>query len=103
MVNVIIYLDKKNNAEELVKHLLHARLIASAVIDVDNISYSLKNGNFTKEVFDVITAKSKSLLINHIVHAVEAKLGEEVLIISTPIVGSNGSFDEMVKQNTIPV
>lgn len=103
MVNIIIYLDKKNNAEELVKHLLHAKLIASAVIDVDNISYTIKDGNFTKQVFNVITAKSKSLLINQIVNAVEAKLGEEVLIISTPIVGSNSSFDEMVKQNTIPV
>ncbi|TKB99294.1 hypothetical protein [Pedobacter cryotolerans] len=103
MVNVIIYLDKKNNAEELVKHLLGAKFIASAVIDVDNISYTIKDGNFTKQVFNVITAKSKSLLINQIVNAVEAKLGEEVLIISTPIVGSNSSFDEMVKQNTIPV
>lgn len=103
MVNIIIYLDKKNDAEELIKHLLKAKLIASAVIDIDNISYSIKDGNFTKEVYNVITAKSKSLLINQIVNAVEAKLGEEVLIISTPIVGSNSSFDEMVKQNTIPV
>ncbi|WP_113663422.1 divalent cation tolerance protein CutA [Pedobacter nanyangensis] len=103
MVNIIIYLDKKNDAEDLVKHLLEAKLIASAVIDMDNISYSIKDGNFTKEVYNVITAKSKSLLTNQIVHAVEAQLGEEVLIISTPIVGSNSSFDEMVKQNTIPV
>lgn len=103
MVNVIIYLDKKNNAEELVKHLLQAKLIASAVIDIDNISYTLNDGNFSKDVFNVITAKSKSLLINQIITAVEEQLGEEVLIISTPIVGSNSSFDEMVKQNTIPV
>ncbi len=103
MVNVIIYLDRKMNAEELVKHLLSARLIASAVIDTDNISYTLNHGKFSKEVFNVITAKSKSLLINQIIKAVEDKIGEEVLIISTPIVGSNSSFDELVKQNTLAV
>ena len=103
MVNVIIYLDKKNNAEQLVKQLLYAKLIASAVIDVDNTSYTINDGVFSKKVFNVITAKSKSLLINQIVKAVEEEIGEEVMIISTPIVGSNSSFDDLVKQNTLPV
>lgn len=103
MVNVIIYLDTKNDAEELVKHLLSIRLIASAAIDKDNVSYAMDDGILTKNVFNVISAKSKSLLINDIIKAVEDKIGEEVLIISTPIVGSNHNFDELVKRNTRPV
>jgi len=103
MVNVIIYLETKNDAEELVKHLLSIQLIASAAIDKDNISYAMNDGLLVKNVFNVITAKTKSLLINDIIKAVEDEIGEEVLIIATPIVGSNHNFDALVKQNTRPV
>lgn len=101
MVNVIIYLKKEFQAEELVKYLLSERLIASASIDENNISYKMNNGNFYKEVLSVITAKSKSLLINNIIKAVEEKIDGEVLINSTPIVGSNKLFDDLVKENTM--
>jgi uncharacterized protein involved in tolerance to divalent cations len=103
MVNVIIYLEKDFDAEELVKSLLSAKLIASAVIDINNISYTMVNNQFCKRVYSVITAKSKSLLINNIIREVDERINGDVLISATPIVGSNKNFDDLVKQNTIPV
>jgi len=103
MVNVIIYLEKDFDAEELVKSLLSAKLIASAVIDINNISYTMVNNKFCKKVYSVITAKSKSLLINNIIREVDERINGEVLINAIPIVGSNKNFDDLVKRNTIPV
>jgi len=103
MVNVIIYLEKDFDAEELVKSLLSAKLIASAVIDINNISYTMVNNQFCKKVYSVITAKSKSLLINNIIREVDERINGEVLINAIPIVGSNKNFDDLVKRNTIPV
>jgi uncharacterized protein involved in tolerance to divalent cations len=103
MVNVIIYLEKDFDAEELVKSLLSAKLIASAVIDINNISYTMVNNKFCKKVYSVITAKSKSLLINNIIREVDERINGEVLINAIPIVGSNKTFDDLVKRNTIPV
>jgi len=51
----------------------------------------------------VITAQSKALLFNHIVKAVEEKIGEETPINSTPIIGSNKIFDDIIKAKTIQV
>jgi len=101
MVNIIIYLKEEYNAEELVKFLLSEKLIASASIDENNVSYKMNNGNFQKEVFSVITAKSKSLLLSRIITAVEKKTDNEVLINSTPIVGSNKNFDDLIIGNTM--
>lgn len=103
MVNVVIYLNKTNDAEALVKLLLRAELIASAVIDLDNISYTITDGVFTKKIFNVVTAKSKSLLVNSIIEVVEQHISDDVLIIATPIVGHNNNFDRMVRQNTLPI
>ena len=102
MVNIIIYLKKEHNAKELVKFLLSEKLIASASIDENNISYKLENSSISEEVFSVITAQSKSLLFSEIVKAVEAKIGEDTPIISTPIVASNKIFDDTVRAKTIP-
>ncbi len=76
MVNVLIYLKKEDSAKELVKYLLEEKLIASATIDENNISYKLENSLFSEEVFSVITAQSKSLLFSEIVRTVEAKIGK---------------------------
>ena len=100
MVNVIIYLKKEYQAEELVKHLLSEKLIAFASIDENNISYKMHQGKMHKEVYSIITAKSKSLLITEIIKAVEDKGYGEVLINSIPIVGSNKIFDDLIKENT---
>ena len=103
MVNIIIYLKKEESAMELVKFLLEEKLIASATIDENNISYKLENSTFSEDVFSVITAQSKSLLFNQIVKAVEAKTGEDTPINSTPIVASNRVFDDVIRAKTIPI
>lgn len=103
MVNIIIYLKKEDSAKKMVEFLLEEKLIASATIDENNFSYKLENDKVSKTVFSVITAQSKSLLFNEIVKAVEAKIGKDTPIISTPIVASNRIFDDTVRTNTIPI
>ncbi|MFE3868576.1 hypothetical protein ACFX5E_10895 [Flavobacterium sp. LS2P90] len=103
MVNVIIYLKKQDSAKELVKFLLEEKLIASATIDENNISYKMENNTFSENVFSVITAQSKSLLFNDIVVAVEAKIGEDTPINSTPIIGSNLIFDNVIRDKTLSI
>jgi len=100
---VVIYLKKEFQAEELVKFLLSEKLIASATIDENNTSYKMYNGALQKEVYSVITAKSKSLLLRKIIQSVEEKINVEVLINSTPIVGSNKFFDELIIRNTLQI
>jgi uncharacterized protein involved in tolerance to divalent cations len=103
MVNIIIYLEKEHNAKDLVKHLLSEKLIASASIDENNISYELENNNFSEKVFSVITAQSKALLFNDVINAVTKKIGFELPINSIPIVASNKLFDTKIKSKTIPI
>lgn len=101
MINVTIYLKKEHNPKELIKYLLKENLIASASIDINNISYNLREDVFSQEAYDVITALSKASLFNAIVAAVETKIGAETPINSTPIVGSNRLFDHTIK--AIPI
>jgi uncharacterized protein involved in tolerance to divalent cations len=101
MINVTIYLKKEHNPTELIQFLLKEKLIASASIDKNNISYNLREEIFSQEEYDVITALSKASLFNAIVAAVETKIGAETPINSTPIVGSNRLFDHTVK--AIPI
>jgi|LakMenEpi03Aug12_release.lakeMendotaPanAssembly.Ray.scaffolds.fasta_scaffold43380_6 uncharacterized protein involved in tolerance to divalent cations len=103
MVNVIIYLKKHHQAKALVEHLLRERLIASASIDENNIQYKLVNGTLQEEVNNVITAQSKSLLFQNIVKAVRLKTEEETPIISCPIISSNDTFDQLLRNNTMPI
>lgn len=103
MVNVIIYLKVQHNAKELVKFLLNEKLIASASIDENNVSYKIIEDTLIEEIFSVITAQSKSLLFNNIVDAVEHKFGEKVAINSTPIVGASGFFNDTVRTGTVPI
>jgi uncharacterized protein involved in tolerance to divalent cations len=103
MVNVIIYLKTNYNAKNLVKNLLTDKLIASASIDQNNISYKIVDGEFTAEMYNVITAQTKSLLFNEIVKSVEEIIGEEVPINSTPIVAINKLFDDTIRTKTIPI
>ncbi len=103
MVNVVIYLKKGHEAQALVRHLLEEKLIASASIDINNVSYKLENSTITEEVYTVVTAQSKSLLFNDIVKAVEAKMGADTPIVSTPIVASNNEFDKTIRNKTMPI
>lgn len=96
-------MKKQNSAKELVALLLQEKLIASATIDENNVSYKLENNLLTEKVFSVITAQSKSLLFSEIVKAVESKFGEDTPINSTPIVGSNRFFDDTIKMKTIQI
>lgn len=103
MVNVIIYLKKEHNAIEFVKFLLVEKLVASASIDENNISYKQMEGKLYEDVYTVITAQTKSLLFNEIVKLVEDRIGDEIPIISTPIVASNRIFDDNIKSKTIAI
>lgn len=100
MINVIIYLKKEHNPKELVKFLLIEKLISSASIDQNNISYKLVNDKLTEDVYSVITAQSKTTLFKDIVTAVEKELGKGIAINSTPIVGTSGFFNEDIEQKT---
>ncbi len=103
MINVIIYLKKEHNPEKLVEQLLSKKMIASASIDLDNVSYKIIDSQVVKEVYNVITAQSKALLFNSIVQLSENMIGESIAISSTPIVGANGFFNETVRSKTIPI
>ncbi len=103
MVNIVIYLKKEINAIELVKHLLEEKLIASATIDENNVSYKLEDNNFSTVTKNVITAQSKALLFSEIAKAVETKIGFETPIYSIPIISSNTVFKSNIKSNTITI
>lgn len=102
MINVLIYLKQKHDPKELVGKLLTEQLIASASIDQNNVSYKLIDGLISEEVYNVITAQSKSLLLNDIIKRVDEIIDEEVPVNSIPIVGSNRAFDQAVRSKTIP-
>lgn len=103
MVNVIIYLKKAHEPKRLVESLLIEKLVASASIDYNNVSYKLVKSEIQEEEYNVITVQSKSLLFNEIVEFVEQQIEEEVPIISTPIVGANRIFDSLIRSKTIPI
>jgi uncharacterized protein involved in tolerance to divalent cations len=103
MVNVIIYLEKKNEALELVSDLLAARLIGHASIDTENNSYRQENGKVLHEVNSVITAQTKSLLFSQIETFVIEKYGSHVPIYSLPITQSNSTFDAIIRQSTLKI
>ena len=79
------------------------KLIASASIDENNISYEIENNNFSEKVYSVITAQSKALLFNEVVNAVTNKIGYELPINSIPIVAFNKLFDTKIKSKTTPI
>jgi uncharacterized protein involved in tolerance to divalent cations len=103
MINVIIYLRPNQNPKDIVNFLLQEKLIASASIDDNNISYKLVDEEIVEENYSVITSQSKALLFDDIVSAVEAKIGEKVAINSVPIVGANGFFNDTIRKRTIAI
>lgn len=103
MINVIIYLRQNQNPKEMVNFLLQEKLIASASIDDNNISYKMVDDVVVEECYSVITSQSKALLFDDIVAAVESRLGEKVAINSVPIVGANGFFNDTIRKKTIAI
>jgi hypothetical protein len=100
MVNVIFYLKKEHNPKKLVSFLLGQKLIASATIDLNNISYKKEKNRIKQYMYNVVTAQTKSLLFSEIIKLVSKKFGDEIRINSVPIINSNPSFNEMVMNNT---
>jgi hypothetical protein len=92
----MIYLRTEHDPKKMVELLLTERLIASASIDMNNISYKMKNGIICEEIYNVITAQSKAQLFSTIVDVAEKEIGESISINSVPIVGANGFFNETV-------
>jgi uncharacterized protein involved in tolerance to divalent cations len=103
MVNIIIYLKKEHDAEKLVRFLLTEKLIATASIDEDNISYNFENNELRENVHSVITAQSKALLFNKIVETIEKNYSEKIPINAIPIISSNNSFNELINNRTIKI
>lgn len=103
MVNIIIYLKEKYDAKELVKSLLKEKLIASATIDLNNVSHTFESGEIKEKVYNVITAQSKALLFTEIVGFIEKQLGENIPINSIPIIGSNRVFNDIIFNKTLKV
>ena len=100
MVNVIIYLDKINEAKELIDSLLKLELIANASIDTDNVSYKMENGEVVQTINNVITAQTKSLLFHELEIFIKEKYSNHVPIYCIPIINSNLAFDDFIRNNT---
>jgi hypothetical protein len=100
MVNVIFYLKKQQCPKKLVEFLLGEKLIASATIDLNNISFKQEGNKIKKYIYNVVTAQTKSLLFSEIIKSVARKFGDEIRINSVPIINSNPSFYDMVNSST---
>jgi hypothetical protein len=86
-----------------VKQLLSEKLIASASIDENNVSYEIEKDELIERVYSVITAQSKALLFNEVVNAVKKIIGQDVPIVVIPIVASTKTFDFKIKSKTIQI
>jgi uncharacterized protein involved in tolerance to divalent cations len=100
MINLVIYLKKEQNASLLIEKLFQQELIGMASIDENNSSYVLNEGKVQQMIHTVITVQTKALLFSEITKLVESEYGTNVPINCLPIVGSNGSFDHIIRENT---
>lgn len=103
MVNIIIYLNNNNPAQDLVNELLDEGLIANASIDIDNISYKKEHEGIVKNINTVITCQTKSMLFPLIEKLIMQKYGQEIPIYSLPIIQSNSTFDQLIRNRTIKI
>jgi uncharacterized protein involved in tolerance to divalent cations len=103
MVNIVIYLDNNNPSQDLVNELLEEGLIANASIDIDNISYKKEPEGVVQNINTVITCQTKSMLFPLIEKLIKQKYGQEIPIYSLPIIQSNSSFDQMIRNRTIKI
>lgn len=103
MINLIIYLDKKHDASELVNMLLKGELVANASIDLDNVSYRSENGQVVQSVNNVITGQTKALLFSQIERIVREKYGDKTALYSLPITQANSYFDALIRNATLKI
>ena len=99
----MVYLSEKYDAKELVVSLLKEKLIASATIDFNNVSYIYEEEIIKENVYNVITAQSKSLLFSNIVKFIEDRYEDTISINAIPIISSNTTFNEIVFDKTLKV
>lgn len=100
MINLIIYLDKKHDATQLVNLLLKEEFVANASVDVDNVSFRIENNQVVQSTNNVITAQTKALLFSWIEKLIKEKYGEDTFMYSLPITQANPSFDALIRINT---
>ncbi|MBN8701780.1 MAG: hypothetical protein J0M08_01860 [Bacteroidetes bacterium] len=100
MINVVLYLSQNHNPIDVVEQLLRKELVASAFVDYNNESYSLKEGVLVKTLNHVITVQTKQLLFSEIVKFIAVNYGQDIAINSVPIVSANDYFDSMIRVNT---
>lgn len=101
MIHLIIYLKKEYDPVVLAEKLLRNQLIAGASIDQNNESFTLNDGTLHREIYNVITAQTKSLLFPAIAKAVEDLFGTSVPVNAMPIVAANAIFDELVRSKPL--
>lgn len=95
------YLDKSNDAEELVIDLLKKGLVAHASIDLNNNSMTMEKGKIKRQLCSLITAQTKALLFNKISEFLTNKYKNHIKIYSAPIAQCNEVFSELIRKNTI--
>lgn len=98
MINLIIYLKKEHNPTHLLERLFKEELIGMASMDENNETIILKDGKLTKLIHTVVTIQTRAILFSMIKDIVESEFGEEVLINSLPIAGTNRSFENLMKE-----
>ncbi len=103
MINIVIYLKEEQNPVQLIEKLLQKQLIINASIDLNNEFFTTENNKVIKEIYSVITAKTKSLLFNDITEYIEKELGLQLLINSVPIVASNKIFNDLIQSKIIKI
>lgn len=100
MINVCIYLDRNEDAINLVNILLKNGLAAHGSIDVDNQSYFNVDGTVIQKANFVLTLQTKALLFSKIEDVVINTLGNTIKIYSFPITQCNNAFSETIRLNT---
>ena len=100
MINVVIYLDKVESAQDFAESILKSGLAASASIDVDNSYYLHANGKVVKTSHTVITLQTKSLLFSQLEEYITNNYGPNIPIYSMPITHANKFFDQFIRDNT---
>lgn len=101
MISMYFYLDKSNDAEELVIDLLKKGLVAHASIDLNNNSMTMEKGKIKRQLCSLITAQTKALLFNKISEFLTNKYKNHIKIYSAPIAQCNEVFSELIRKNTI--
>ena len=100
MVNLFFYLDREENARQLVTALLRERLVAHAAISHCTVTMSTFNAQEEAKEEYVITAQTKAVLFDEVSAFVKNNFKGEIRIFSTPIAQCNDVFSEVIRTHT---